>query len=109
MDPDAYRFYLDHYDHHHFRADEEHINRNHRVAEAAVMCLLAGVEVRPSRLPQLSKDTRAIKQFAEPVYYLGKTIKRLNIDGLNKLRYARFIGLFFMGRAVIPYITQGMW
>ena len=97
MDPDAYRFYLDHYDHHHFRADEEHINRNHRVEEAAVMCLLAGIEVRPSRLPQLSKDTRDIKQFAEPVYYLGKTIKRLNIEGLNKLRYARFIGLVFYG------------
>ena len=95
LDPSAYRFYLDNYDNHHLRTDEEHSNRNHRVAEAAAMCLLAGVEARPDLLPILSKDFRSIKPFTDPCFYLGKTIKKLNIEGLNKLRYARFIGLVF--------------
>lgn len=95
LDQNAYQFYMDTYDNHHLRTDEDHSNRNFRVAEASVMCLSAGIETRPDFLPILSKDERAIRQFPDPVYYLGKTIKKLNIEGLNKLRYARFIGLIF--------------
>ena len=95
LDLNAYRFYMETYDRHHLRADEEHIHRNHKIAEAAAMCLQAGIEVRPNLLPILSKEKRAIKLFDTPCFYLGKTIKKLNIEGLNKLRDARFIGLVF--------------
>lgn len=95
LDPILYRFYMEAYSNHHFRTDEEHSNRNHRVAEAAAMCLLAGIEARPNLLPILSKEERTIKAFENPCFYLGKTIKKLDIEGLNKLRYARFTGLLF--------------
>ena len=36
--------------------DQAHIERNHRVAEAAVMCQNAGIEIRPYMLPQLQAD-----------------------------------------------------
>lgn len=95
LDPKAYRFYMDTYENHHLRTDEEHTNRNHRVAEVVAMCLLAGIEVRPSLIPKLSKEKRSVKVFEVPCFYLGKSIKKLNIEGLNKLRYARFTGLVF--------------
>ena len=47
LDPIAYQHYLDTYDNHHLRTTEDRIIRNHRIAEATVMCMNAGIEARP--------------------------------------------------------------
>ena len=95
LDSNAYQFYMEAYESHHIRTDDAHVQRNFRVAEAVVMCLKAGVEVKSRNMPLLSKDKRIIKSFVNPAFYTGKSIKKLDIEGLNKTRYARYIGLIF--------------
>ena len=107
LDPTLYRFYMETYINHHFRTDEEHSNRNHRVAEVAAMCLLAGIETRPDFIPILNKDRRDLKAFDMPCLYLGKSIKKLDIAGLNKLRYARFTGLVFYSTGCYTVYNTG--
>lgn len=49
--PDAYGYYMRSFWNHRFPGDKAHRERHHRVAEAAVLCMKAGLEVRPYILP----------------------------------------------------------
>ena len=68
----AYLSYMNSFDQHFFRSDDEHITRNHRIAESAVMCLNAGIEIHPDQVPQLTKMHHQVLPFDEPVFYLSK-------------------------------------
>lgn len=80
---------------HHFTGAESVIDRNHRVAETAVMCLMAGAEFRPYKLPQLQLRTR------QPVIrdglfcYLSRNIKEFPESGMAKAGFGRCTGLLF--------------
>ena len=51
--PDALSFYLHAFWNHKFPGDASHRQRNHRVAEAAAMCMRSGIEILPYMLPEL--------------------------------------------------------
>lgn len=81
----AYLSYMNSFDQHFFRSDDEHITRNHRIAESAVMCLNAGIEIRPDQVPQLTKMHHQVLPFDEPVFYLSKHYRETQGHGRRKL------------------------
>ena len=46
-DEDAYDNYMFEFDEHTFSGNSRHVERNHLVAETAVMCMKAGIEANP--------------------------------------------------------------
>ena len=95
LNPIAYQHYLDTYDNHHLRTTEDRIIRNHRIAEAAVMCLNAGIEARSYIAPKLTKQYHQVIPFNDPAFYLSKHLKKIDPDGFNKTKYARIVGALF--------------
>ena len=95
LNPIAYQHYLDTYDNHHLRTTEDRIIRNHRIAEAAVMCLNAGIEARSYIAPKLTKQYHQVFPFTDPAFYLSKHLKKTDPDGFNKTKYARIVGALF--------------
>ena len=95
LNPIAYQHYLDTYDNHHLRTTEDRIIRNHRIAEAAVMCMNAGIEARPYIAPKLTKQYHQVIPFNDPAFYLSKHLKKTDPDGFNKTKYARIVGALF--------------
>ena len=95
LNPIAYQHYLDTYDNHHLRTIEDRIIRNHRIAEAAVMCMNAGIEARSYIAPKLTKQYHQVFPFTDPAFYLSKHLKKIDPDGFNKTKYARIVGALF--------------
>ena len=95
LNPIAYQHYLDTYDNHHLRTTEDRIIRNHRIAEAAVMCMNAGIEARSYIAPKLTKQYHQVIPFNDPAFYLSKHLKKTDPDGFNKTKYARIVGALF--------------
>ena len=95
LDPAAYQSYMDAFNQHFFRSDDEHILRNHRIAEAAVMCMNAGIEARSYIAPKLTKQYHQVIPFNDPAFYLSKHLKKTDPDGFNKTKYARIVGALF--------------
>ena len=95
LNPIAYQHYLDTYDNHHLRTTEDRIIRNHRIAEAAVMCMNAGIEARSYSAPKLTKQYHQVIPFNDPAFYLSKHLKKTDPDGFNKTKYARIVGALF--------------
>ncbi len=93
--PDAYGYYMRSAWNHRFPGDKAHRERHHRVAEAAVLCMKAGLEVRPYMLPQL--QNRGLYQVVpkNPVFYLAKDIKRVGEAEMNKTMFTRMAGAVF--------------
>ena len=91
----AYQSYIESFNQHFFRSDNEHIIRNHRIAESAVMCLNAGIDARPYLVPRLTKQFHQEIPFTEPAFYLSKQLKKIDPDGFNKTKYARIVGALF--------------
>ncbi len=80
---------------HHFTGAESVIDRNHRVAETAVMCLMAGAEFRPYKLPQLQIRTKKAV-IREGIYcYLSRNIKEFPESSMAKVGFGRCTGLLF--------------
>ena len=95
LNPIAYQHYLDTYDNHHLRTTDDRIIRNHRIAEAAVMCMNAGIEARSYIAPKLTKQYHQVIPFNDPAFYLSKHLKKTDPDGFNKTKYARIVGALF--------------
>ena len=95
LNPIAYQHYLDTYDNHHLRTTEDRIIRNHRIAEATVMCMNAGIEARSYIAPKLTKQYHQEIPFTDPAFYLSKHLKKIDPDGFNKTKYARIVGALF--------------
>ncbi|MBR5835689.1 MAG: hypothetical protein IKY66_05940, partial [Bacteroidales bacterium] len=95
LNPIGYQHYLDTYDNHHLRTTEDRIIRNHRIAEAAVMCMNAGIEARSYIAPKLTKQYHQVIPFNDPAFYISKHLKKTDPDGFNKTKYARIVGALF--------------
>ena len=78
---------------HQLPGDAAHIERNHRVAEAVLMCMNAGIEARPTRLPRLQNQRIARLVPDSPSFYLGKELKKIRDTELNKTMFSRSVGM----------------
>lgn len=106
--PNATRYYMHAFRNHHFSGDASHWERNHRVAEVAAVCMHAGIEARPYRLPRLQNEQFNSVIPSEAVMYLAKDLKKLSEDELNKTAFTRMVGALFAGNTCYAlYNTRG--
>lgn len=104
---DAYRYYMGSFWEHHFPGDSQHLDRNHRVAEAAAVCMRAGMELRPYLLPRLQNDAIQSVVLKTPSLYLSKYIKRISGPETAKTTFTRMIGVaFYPGGCYGVYNTR---
>ena len=90
---ELYRYYMETFYHHQLPGDASHIERNHRVAEAVLMCMKAGVESRPLVLPKLQNRCVSCIVPESPSFYLGKDLKKISAAELNKTMFSRVVGM----------------
>ena len=109
-DEDMYRLYMEEYDNHNFSGNARHVNRNHLLAETAVMCLKAGIEANPLYTPELMEETTKNLRLEEPNFYFAREIKRVYENELNKIRYTRLAGMitFWNGVYVVYNLRDEM-
>lgn len=95
---DTYRYYMEAFWGHRFPGDAAHRERNHRVAQAAALCLRAGAEARPDRLPKLQNHSIQRTVLEVPSFYLARDLKKVG-DGMemNKTMFTRMAGAVFSG------------
>ena len=77
---------------HRFHGEPHRVERNHRIAEAMVVCMRAGIECRTHLLPVLQKERKKYVSFDNPAFYSSRNIKRLGVDEMNKSKYIRMVG-----------------
>lgn len=105
--PDAYRYYMSAFWNHRFPGNEAHRDRNHRVAEAVVMCMKSGIECRPYMLPELQNQRIAKLIPTTPCFYLAKDLKKLGEAEMNKTMFTRMVGTGYFGsEAYVVYNTR---
>lgn len=98
LHPSALEYYLDAFHGHTFPGNAFHIERNHRVAEALALCMMAGVEIRPYILPRLQKIKLLHVTPDTPVFYIARDFKQLDATELNKTMFTRIVGALFNSR-----------
>lgn len=81
---------------HGFPGDISHTERNHRVAEAAIMCIRAGIESRPYELPKLQNEVIKRMEFEQPSFYFAKSLKHIGQTEMNKTMFTRIAGSIFI-------------
>lgn len=107
LGPDVYRHYMDAFWNHRFPGDVSHRERNHRVAEAAAVCMRSGMEARPYLLPKLQNLKICQTVLAKPSLYLAKDIKKVGDTEMNKTMFTRMVGaLFAPGSCYAVYNTR---
>lgn len=99
--------YLSAFWNHDFPNDNSHRERNHRVAESVAMCMRAGLEYRPYKLPEL-QNYRMLSVIPEySVFYLAKEIKKTGEFEMSKTRFTRMTGaVFAAGQCFAVYNTR---
>ena len=95
LHPEAYDYYMKTFQNHKFSGDPKHYERNHRVAEAIVMCLRAGIEVRPYLLPRIQFETITQIGLKKTSMYMAKELKRAGEMEFNKTIFTRMVGGIF--------------
>lgn len=80
---------------HRFHGQERITERNHRIAEVSLVCMRSGIECRTHLIPRLQKQEKKYLNFTDPAFYSSKTIKRLDVDEMNKSKYIRMVGAIF--------------
>jgi len=105
--PDALGSYLAAFPGNKFTGDKTHIRRNHRIAEATAMCMMAGMETAPYALPKLQKEAIRITVPEKPCYYAARCIKKIFEAELNKTSFTRVVGLLcYPGGTYSVYNTR---
>ena len=94
---DAEDYYMSSFRSHKFSGDEEHIERNHRVAETLAMFMGAGFEFRKNKLPILQNVEIRKKQFVRPCFYTSRCLKQIGITEANKTKFTRIVGAVLAG------------
>ena len=103
-DEDAYENYMAEYDNHTFSGNPRHVERNHLVAEVAVMCMKAGIEANPLYTPDVMDDDIRSLQMDEPYFFFSRELKRVNDYEMNKIRFTRLAGaIAYPGGAYAVY------
>ena len=93
--PEMIEYYQYHTRNHRFRGDSVSVERNHRVAEAIAMFLMAGLDMFSARVPALDAKTANRKAYIDPVFYHCRQLKSLVEDALKKNQYTRIVGSVF--------------
>lgn len=103
----AYAYYRRAFWNHRFPGDSAHRERNSRVAEAAALCMRAGIEARPYLLPRL-QNREILRVMPElPCFYLARDLKRVGEAEMNKTMFTRMVGTIFAhGRCYAVYNTR---
>lgn len=105
--PDAYAYYMRSFWEHHFPGDDAHLDRHHRVAEAAALCMRTGIEARPYLLPKLQNQTIAQTVPPGQSFYLAKDMKHVTHQELSKTTFTRLVGAaFYPGGCHAVYNTR---
>ena len=109
-DQDAYDNYMNEYDGHTFSGNPRHVERNHLVAEVAVMCMKAGIEANPLYTPDVMDDDIRSLRMKEPYFYFSRELKRVNDYELNKIRFTRLAGAtaYYGGAYAVYNHREGM-
>lgn len=104
----ASEYYMGAFDNHRFRGDRAHRERNHRVAEAVAMSMMAGIEFRPYRLAALQNSEVCRVVSDSPVFYPAKLLKSIGAGETNKTMFTRTVGVLFAhGNCYAVYNTRG--
>ena len=107
IEPGMMDYYLRSFRNHQFSGDQSHVERNHRIAEVAAMCMRSGIEVRPFMLPELQNEAFLHIIPSEAVMYLSRDLKRLSEDEMSKTSFTRLVGaLFASGTGYSVYNTR---
>ena len=93
--PEMMEHYQYHTRNHRFRGDSLSVERNHRVAEAIAMFLMAGVDLFSDRVPALETVSTNRKEYMDPVFYHCRQLKSIVVDELKKNQYTRIVGSIF--------------
>ena len=105
--PEAFQYYMASFWGHRFPGDDAHRDRNHRVAEAAAFCFMAGIEAFPYRLPKLQMESLMHVVPKMPSLYLARDIKKIHASEQNKTMFTRTIGaLFYPDSCYAVYNTR---
>ena len=80
-----------------FPADAGHKERNFRIAEVVAMCMRAGIEFRPYKLPQLKPEKNWGTLPNYPVFYSSKVLKLVDEEGMKRVMFSRIVGLMYLG------------
>ena len=103
-DEDVYDNYMYEFDDHNFSGNARHVERNHLVAETAVMCMKAGIEANPLYTPEVMDDEVRRLRLTDPCFYFARELKRVNDYELNKIRFTRLAGaIVYTGGAYAVY------
>ena len=92
LDPNAYQYYQTHFGGHNFSGNRFHIDRHHRVAEAFVMCLQAGIASWPHELPDPKSPEICWNQISDAKFYLSLALKEFWEGEMNKTKFSRMVG-----------------
>lgn len=95
LNPGAYQYYMDSFYQHQIPGNARTIERHHRVAESTLMCLRAGVEARPLRLPTLQNEKIMKIVLDRASFYHAREVKQLDPAELNKTCFSSMTGLLF--------------
>lgn len=103
VEPDAYEYYRENFDDHHFSGDVTHVSRNHRVAEVVAMCQAAGILVFPWEKPDLHNRDVRLQQVDQPICYLSREIKCFfDEEELKKTQFTRLAGAIVYPHGIYP-------
>lgn len=105
--PEALRYYMNAFWNHRFPGDSAHRERNHRVAEAVMLSMKAGIEARPYLLPYLQNQERLFVIPKDSSLYLARDIKKTGEVEMNKTMFTRMVGAIFShGSCYAVYNTR---
>ena len=92
LDSNAYQYYQTHFGGYHFSGNRFHIDRHHRIAEAFVMCLQAGIASWPHELPDPKSPEICWNQISDAKFYLSLALKEFWEGEMNKTKFSRMVG-----------------
>lgn len=107
LNQDAYQYYQTHFDCHHFSGNRFRIDRHHRVAEAFVMCLQAGIITWPHKLPDHNSIEVAGNEISGAMFYLSVALKEFWEGEMNKTKFSRMVGaIVYPGGSYMVYNSR---
>lgn len=84
---------------HNMPMNDQHIERNHRVAEVLAVCRDADIEIFPHNLPNFQRDEfEKIIHLPQPFFITSRMIKWFGGNyAANKTNFTRMVGTLFVG------------
>ena len=84
---------------HNMPMNDQHLDRNHRVAEVLAVCRDAGIEIFPHNLPNFQRDEfDTIIPLRQPFFMPSRMLKWFGgDDAANKTNFTRLVGTLFIG------------